>query len=295
MTNEELVIRIKAGIEPKKNMDQLYHQVSRFIHAMALNYQDTGEREDVEQEGFLALYAAVEGYDPKKGASFLTYASYHIRQRMKRYMQTKGSCLSLSVGIQEKLKTYQRFIRMFTAETGVFPSAALISYVLGFSLNEVEEIQRLDQVTQIKSLDETIRGIDGTEESTLMDFVPDKHCLEDEVLDNFQSKQLKETLWNMVDTLPSQQARVIQKRFKENMTLEATGKGLGLPREAVRREQEKALRELRKPERSCKLLPFLPEDETLYRIAITGNSYKRFNTTWTSSTERAALYDYDKG
>ena len=79
MTNEQLVLRIQAGENVAENMEQLYNQVSRFIHSVASRYRDSGELEDLEQEGYLALYPAIDGYDPNQGATFLTYAEYHIR------------------------------------------------------------------------------------------------------------------------------------------------------------------------------------------------------------------------
>ena len=62
MTNEQLVIRIKAGEDVAGNMEQLYSQVRRFIHTVAWKYRDSGELEDLEQEGYLALYPAIDGY-----------------------------------------------------------------------------------------------------------------------------------------------------------------------------------------------------------------------------------------
>ena len=57
MTNEQLAARIQAGENVGKNMAVLYDQVKDFIHAMAYKYHGQGELEDLEQEGFLALYA----------------------------------------------------------------------------------------------------------------------------------------------------------------------------------------------------------------------------------------------
>lgn len=51
----------------------------------------------------------------------------------------------------------------------------------------------------------------------------------------------------------------------------------------------KALRELRKPRYAKRLRPFLPEADRIYSMATVGNGSDRFNRTWTSSTERAAL------
>ena len=102
LTNEQLVIRIKAGEDVAGNMEQLYNQVRRFIHVLAWKYRDSGELEDLEQEGYLALYPAIDGYDPAQGVKFLTYAEYHIKQRMRRYLQMNGSCLRLPVHCLEK-------------------------------------------------------------------------------------------------------------------------------------------------------------------------------------------------
>ena len=95
MTNEELVLRIKAGEDAAKNMEVLYNQVRRFIQAIAWKYRGNGDMEDLEQEGYLALYPAIEGYDPAQGVKFLTYAEYHIRQRMQRYLKMDCSGLRL--------------------------------------------------------------------------------------------------------------------------------------------------------------------------------------------------------
>ena len=113
LTNEQLVISIKAGEDVAGNMGQLHSQVRRFIHAVAWKYRDSGELEDLEQEGYLALYPAIDGYNPGQGVKFLTYAEYHIRQRMRRYLQMNGSCLRLPVHCLERVQKYKRFHSSF--------------------------------------------------------------------------------------------------------------------------------------------------------------------------------------
>ena len=71
MTNEELAIRIKAGIDTADNMLQLWEQTRRFIRRIASRYVGAAELEDLEQEGYLALYDAVDGYRPDLGCKFL--------------------------------------------------------------------------------------------------------------------------------------------------------------------------------------------------------------------------------
>jgi len=60
MTNEELVIRIKAGIDVSENMLQLWEQTKSFIHTVALHYQGFADLEDLEQEGETTLTSLVK-------------------------------------------------------------------------------------------------------------------------------------------------------------------------------------------------------------------------------------------
>lgn len=86
MTNEELVTLIKAGVNTDNNMLLLHEQTRSFIHSIAKRYRGGAEIEDLEQEGFLALYDAIAGYDAEKGCKFLTYAGYWIKLRILNYV-----------------------------------------------------------------------------------------------------------------------------------------------------------------------------------------------------------------
>ena len=86
MTNEELVIKIKAG--ETGLMNELWPQVENFVCAQARKFynaysgrcaQMSVELEDLYQEGYFAIQKAVDGYDIDKGVTFLTYAGYHIK------------------------------------------------------------------------------------------------------------------------------------------------------------------------------------------------------------------------
>ena len=87
---------------------------------------------------------------------------------------------------------------------------------------------------------------------------------------------------------PRQQPAVIRMRFQDAWPW-SHRPGIRYIRGAVRHIQAKALRELRKPRYSKRLRPFLPDADRIYSMAITGNGVGKFNRTWTSSTERAAL------
>ncbi len=288
MTNEQLVIRIKAGIDPAENMFTLYEQVKGFIHNIAWKHRGREELEDLEQEGYLALYDAIDGYDPDAGCKFLTYAEYWIRQRIVRYIENSACCLRLPSYSQERLRKYQRYCDSFMKEHGREPSEGEAAAQMGLSLDQVRDIHRNASIASLGSLDAPVKGFEG-EGLTVGDGIPSGEDMEEDALDRLEHEQLKAVLWECVDSLPGRQPEVIRKQYQDNMTLEAIGKEYGVSREAIRQDQAKAMRELKKPKYSKRLKPFLPEHERIYSMGIVGNGVGRFNRTWTSSTERAAL------
>ncbi|WP_394525743.1 sigma-70 family RNA polymerase sigma factor [Lacrimispora sp. JR3] len=288
MTNEQLVIRIKAGIDPAENMLTLYNQVKAFIHTIAWKHRSYEDVEDLEQEGYLALYDAIDGYDPEAGCKFLTYAEYWISQRIMRYIERNSSCLRLSFQSQARLRQYKRFYDSFMKEHGREPSEEETAAQMGLSIDQVRDIHRNACIANLGSLDAPVKGYEE-EGLTLGDGVPSGEDMEGDLLDRMQHEQLKAVLWECVDSLPGRQPEVIRKQYQDNMTMTEIGKEYGVSCEAIRQDQAKALRELRKPKRSDRLRPFLPEEDRIYSMGLSGNGVGRFNRTWTSSTERAVI------
>lgn len=289
MTNEQLVARIRAGENVGNNMAVLYDQVKDFIHAMAYKYHGQGELEDLEQEGFLALYDAIDHYEADQGVKFLTYASHWIRQRLQKYIQNTGSPLRLSAGRQEAIRKYRKFCTEFQAEQGCKPTEAELCRSLWLTLEQLREIQYDACMTAVKSLDAPINGAEGEEDTTLGELAASATDPCEELLDRLEQEELCSILWQCVDGLPGKQPDVIRSRYKDNMTMKQCGEVCGISIEATRQQHMKALRSLRSGENAKKLRPFLSEDAWIYSGALIGNGVERFNHTWTSSTERVAL------
>ena len=289
MTNEQLAARIRAGENVGNNMAVLYDQVKDFIHAMAYKYHGQGELEDLEQEGFLALYDAIDHYEADQGVKFLTYASHWIRQRMQKYIQNTGSPLRLSAGRQEAIRKYRKFCTEFQAEQGCMPTEAELCRSLWLTLEQLREIQYDACMTAVKSLDAPIKGAEGEEDTTLGELAASAADPCEELLDRLEQEELCSVLWQCVDSLPGKQPDVIRSRYKDNMTMKQCGQFCRISEAEVRKQQLKALKSLRSGENAKKLRPFLPEDAWIYSGALIGNGVERFNHTWTSSTERVAL------
>lgn len=289
MTNEQLVARIKAGEDVAENMRQLYEQTRHFIHSIAWKYRDSGELEDLEQEGYLALYPAIDGYNLDYGVKFLTYAEYHIRQRIRRYLQMNGSSLRTSAHQDEKIKRYKRFCNIFQIEHGRTPTDSEAAAFMGMTLEQVKDIQKSACMTVLVSLDSPVTGLDGGYDAVMGDMVASDEDMEEDAVDRLDHERLCSILWECVDNLPENQTEVLRKRYQVGLSLAEIGREQGTTPEAVRQIHVKALRELRKPKYSNRLRPFLPEADRIYSMALCGNGVERFNQTWTSSTERTAF------
>lgn len=95
MSNEQLVLRIKAGENVADNMLQLWQQNKKFISSIAKKYAAYEEIEDLIQQGYFGMSNAVNGYDPESGVSFLYYASFWIRQALHRYVEECGKVVRI--------------------------------------------------------------------------------------------------------------------------------------------------------------------------------------------------------
>lgn len=260
------------------------------IVELARKYSAVAEQEDLEQEAYFAISKAVDSYDHEKGASFLTWARFWIRQQMVRYIQNHG-IVRLPVHSGERIRKYRELQSAFLMQIGRLPTVMEYCYYLGCSEEVLQGIQKAEQMRKIGSLDIPLPGIEDGDIS-VGDSVADQTDQYGDVLDDMERQQLKAVLWPMVDELPGDEPEIIRKRYQEGLTFKEIGKELGLSMEAVRQWERKGLGELRKPSRSRILKEFL-DDNRIYNSALHGNGISSFNRSWTSSTERVALRRYE--
>ena len=288
MTNEQLAIRIKAGIDVADNMLQLWQQSRGSIHKIVNQYKAYAEEEDLEQEGYLGLSAAVDHYNPDEVVTFIYYASFWIKQYIARYIRGNGT-VRLPEFMQGRIREYNKMVRKWQQNYHRKPTDEEICHFLGLNWEMLENLQKAAQMVQIGSLDVPV-GEEG--DCSMYDLLPSAIDEEEQTIEKIQHEQLCAVLWPLVDALPGQQPQVIRARYQERRTLADIAKEKGVTPEAIRKQEVKGLRELRKPSKSKLLRPFLPEDDRIYSRALQGNGVGSFNRTWTSSTERVALNDW---
>ena len=288
MSNEELVIRIRAGVDRVQNMEKLYNQNRGMICKIASKYQSYAEYDDLLQEGFIGLCSAVDAWEPEGGASFIAYAVFWIRQAMQRYIENNGSCVRIPSGQQQKIWKYKKICAQYLTLLGREPADWELCRLLGVSRDNLHYIQEDARKGQIGSLSIPL-GEDG--ELSLQDTIPDQRDDYAGVLDKMQQEELGAVLWPMVDSLEERQAKTLRARYQEGKTLKETGEALGCGLQQARSIEAKAMRTLRQPRYADRLRPFL-YDEELRSRAMHGTGAQRFRDTWISATEREALKMY---
>lgn len=283
MTNEQLVVRIQAGEDKDgRLMAQLWEQNQGFLSMLANKYKSAADYDDLMQEGFLGLCAAVEHFQPDKDALFLTYAKFWIQQHMLRYISRNSP---VGINLYQRARKYRRFVSQFAQEYGREPDAADACYFLRVSKRELqtakEAAYRLDTASLYAFVGED-------QETTLADLLPGDMDVEGSVLDEVSRAELSAVLWPMVDALPGQIPMVLRARYQDRKTLKEIGEEHGCTLENIRQIERKGMSELRKSHRVRELRPFLLTEEQ-EAAAYRGNGVGEFNRTWTSSTERVAL------
>lgn len=284
MTNEELVARIQAGIDEADNMLQLWQQNKGLIHTIARKYAAYEDIEDLEQQGYLGLCDAVQGYRPEEGAAFSHYAWIWIKQNIQRYIDDCSTAVRIPSHRRQEIVRYRRACAAFEKNCGRKPTDWEMSRLLDVNRETVDRIKEAAQMGSAASLDTPI-GEDT--EDTIGDLQPGAADVEGSVLDAIQKEQLKAVIWPLVDSLPGKQPAVIRMRYQEGLTLKECGERLGIAMQGARTHEGNAFRELRKPSRANQLKPFL--NDYIYSRATQGNGAGTFARTWTSSTERVAL------
>lgn len=285
MTNEQLVLRIRAGENAAGNMLELWEQNQRFVSSIAVKFSRYAEMDDLKQEGYIALSRAVQHYDAEQGVPFINYAAFWIRQGMQRYIESCCGVVRIPTSVQTEIRKYKKICSEFRKQYTREASDRELCDLLCIDREKLDQLKKDLEMGRIRSLSESIGG-EG-EDITLEDTVASPDDLEGRTMQELDAESMKHDLWVAVDDLPGKLPMVIRCRFLEGKTLREVGEIIGINGEAVRGQQEKALRSLRWSSRGRKYRGYYEEYLSAAPAHHVGvESYKR---TWMSEVEREVL------
>ena len=155
MDNEQLINLVRAG--ESGYMLQLWEQNKGFIQMMANKYVGGAERDDLEQEGYIALCEAVENYDQDKGMSFINYTAFYIHRRMQMCVDNNRP-VRLGYNMGALVRKRKRIGSQYASIYGVEPTDKEMRYFLGVTEKMLENIKKASRMGNIASLDAPITG-----------------------------------------------------------------------------------------------------------------------------------------
>lgn len=249
----ELLKRAQTGNIEARN-ELIMHNM-RLVKSIAGHYTCAGlDSDDLISIGSMGLIPAIEKFDLTSTHKFSTYATYWIKQAIRREIINQNRAVRIPANVQETYNKIRKATEALRQALGHEPTKHQVAKAVGMTAKEVEEITSF--FMEPISTDTTLTDED---ETTVGDLIADENSIDP--IDAVYSVELKTMVSAVLDTLPEKEREVIKLRFgidgHPQRSLEEVGAILGYSREWIRRIEERALIKLRNPIRSNKLKSFL--------------------------------------
>jgi RNA polymerase primary sigma factor len=226
----KLAGQIKRG--NKKARERMITSNLRLVVKIAHDFGNYGlPLLDLISEGNIGLMKAVERFDPKKGGKLSTYASWWIKQSIKRALANQSKTIRLPVHLVDKIGKIRRVAAQMTEELGHDPTNEELAEELGLPLAKVAHLKNVAD-------DDTAFG----------DLVGDDRA--EDPFEALRDKDLRDEVGDLLGILDPRERKIIAFRFGLNggreRTLEEVGEKFGVTRERIRQLQNIALLKMRK-------------------------------------------------
>jgi RNA polymerase primary sigma factor len=236
----ELAVAIGGGDVQAR--DRMVRANLRLVVNIARGYTGKGlGLQDLIEEGNLGLLRAVEGFDPGVGTRFSTYASYWIKQSIKRALINTAKTIRIPAYMVELLSKWRRATNRLAEELGRTPTPEEIARVLGLPRKKLPIIKKAIRIYNLTP--QTDQADAGW---SLGEMIQDERVRtpDTEMVENDNMVHVLQQL----ETMDSREATVLRMRFgldgHEPRTLKEIGETLNLTRERVRQIETEALGKL---------------------------------------------------
>ncbi len=237
---KDLAERIQRGDTAAR--DRMVRANLRLVVKLARGYTGRGlDLNDLIAEGNLGLLRAVETFDPSLNIRFSTYASFWIKQSIRRTLLNNSKTIRLPAHMVDLLTKWHRTAARLREELDRSPTPEEIAARLHLSPKKLHVIKKLPRVCQAPSQAEEADIEWGLDDSLLdpRTKTPSAALAEAEDLGRLQA---------LLGQMSQREATILRMRYglddQEPKTLQVIGEQLGLTRERVRQIEHDALDKL---------------------------------------------------
>ncbi|MFC1566962.1 RNA polymerase sigma factor RpoD/SigA [bacterium] len=220
----------------------------KLVITIASKYKNKGlSFMDLIEEGNMGLIKAIDHYKVRKDSTFSTYASWWIKQGIRRAIDNQAKTIRIPSYALEHIKALAKKWKELGRDKRGMPKIVDISYHLKITQREAKNLVHAIEV--LKGETSFDKFITEDENITMKDIISDKHL--DSTPEGFLDIiKNNEDVQELLESLNPKEKLIITERFglKGNKikTLKILGQELSISRERVRQIEENAIKKMQK-------------------------------------------------
>ena len=236
----DLAKKVKAGDQTAR--EKMIKSNLRLVVSIAKNYVDRGlSLLDLIEEGNLGLLKAVERFDPAEECRFSTYATWWIKQSIKRALIDTVKTVRIPSYMVEIISKWKNLSADLSIKLGRPPFFHEIAQEMKVPPQHLGIIK-----TALRASSSSSQTISIENMWTLSEILEDKNAKqpEDVLFDEVEV----ETIEKLLAAIDERDAKILRMRYGldsgDPMTLKEIGEKVNLSRERVRQIENEALKKL---------------------------------------------------